>query len=135
VTVSTSSGGHALREAKAFVTSPWRWAHEETADQSSSPDPFLETRDDFIYRRIAADSRKIELGKDAGRRLHRALLASMGFDLGAIHATHSRRVDAIENDLKKRPPDWLEVASDAAAIKVKGDYKSWRKSYKASREP
>jgi Uncharacterized protein conserved in bacteria (DUF2252) len=141
VAVATWRGGHALREAKAFVPSAWTWAHKEPADPSSfmrladgrhrSPDPFLETRGKFIYRRIAADSRKIELGEEAGRRLHRALLESMGFDLGAIHAAQPKRIDAIKSDLKERPPNWLEVASDAAVAKVKDDYKSWRKSYNA----
>ncbi len=142
VAVATWRGGHALREAKAFVPSAWHWAHNEPVDRSSfmhlangshrSPDPFLETRDDFIYRRIAADSRKIELGKQAGERLY-PLLESMGFDLGAIHAAQPSRIKAIKGDLNKRPPNWLEVASDMAATNVKDEYKSWRKSHNGGR--
>jgi hypothetical protein len=55
----------------------------------------------------------------------------MGFDLGAIHAAQPKRIDAIKSDLKKRPLDWLKVASDATVTNVKNDYKSWCKSYNA----
>jgi hypothetical protein len=143
VAVAQWRGGHVLREAKAFVTSAWHWAHDESPDHSSfmklahgryrSPDPFLETRDRFIYRRIAADAQKIELGERAGRHLHRALLDAMGFDLGAIHAAHPGHVREIRRDLKKRPRDWLVIASDTAATNVRREYKSWRNSYRAKR--
>jgi hypothetical protein len=144
VAVAQWRGGYVLREAKAFVTSAWRWAHDQSADHSSfiklahgryrSPDPFLKTQDRFIYRRIAADARKIELGEHAGRRLHRALLDAMGFDLGAIHAAHPRHVRKIRRDLKKRPRDWLTIASDAAATNVRREHESWRSTYKAERQ-
>jgi hypothetical protein len=143
VAVATWRGGYALREAKAFVTSAWNWAHGDRPDHSSfmklangphrSPDPFLETRGNFIYRRIAADSRKIEFGRGAGRRLHRALLESMGFDLGAIHAGQKRHVDEIRRDLKNRPAGWLAAASHSAAEQVRREYKSWRQTYREKR--
>jgi hypothetical protein len=98
-----------------------------------SPDPFLETRDHFIYRRIADDAHKIELGKRAGRRLHRSLLDAMGFDLGAIHAAYPKHVREIQRDLRKRPSGWLATASNEAATKVCDEFKSWRKSYYAAR--
>ena len=98
-----------------------------------SPDPFLETRDCFIYRRIAADAQKIELGERAGKHLHRALLDTMGFDLGAIHAAHPSGVRQIRRDLKKRPWDWLAIASDTAATNVRREYKSWRSMNRAKR--
>ena len=43
----------------------------------------------FIFRRIAADSNKIELGEDAGRKMHLNLLEAMGFDVASIHAAGS----------------------------------------------
>ena len=84
-------GGQVLREAKALVPSAWTWAHGSKASQKShflavanghyrAPDPFLHVREKFIFRRVAADSTKIELGDDAGGRLHLNLLQAMGFD-------------------------------------------------------
>jgi hypothetical protein len=98
-----------------------------------SHDPFLETRGRFIYRRIAADAQKIELGKLSGRHLHRALLDAMGFDLGAIHAAHPKKASKIQRDLEKRPSGWLKIASDKAATKIRDEFKSWRDTYKANR--
>ena len=67
-------GGRVLREAKALVPSGWEWAHDDVAGFSRfldlargtfrSPDPFLDVRHRFIVRRIAADSDKLEFGKD-----------------------------------------------------------------------
>ena len=143
VAVAEWRGGRILREAKVFVPSAWRWAHDRSPDWSSfmqiadgrfrSPDPFLETRGRFIYRRIAADAQKIELGKRSGRHLHRALLDAMGFDLGAIHAAHPKKASKIQRDLEKRPSGWLKIASDKAATKIRDEFKSWRDTYKANR--
>jgi len=143
VAVAEWRGGHILREAKALVPSAWSWAHDQSPDWSSfmkladgrcrSPDPFLEMRGHFIYRRIAADARKIELGKRAGSCLHRALLDAMGFDLGAIHAAHPKQASEIQRDLERRPSGWLKIASDKAATEIRDEFKSWRENYKANR--
>ena len=89
-------GGQVLHEAKALVPSAWDWARGRRADSAvllelargryRSPDPFFDTKDKFIYRRIAPDSRKIELGESPGRHLGRDALRAMGSDLAAIYA-------------------------------------------------
>ena len=43
-----------------------------------------------VYRRLAPDSRKIELDKVADFTLRRRVLIQMGFDVGAIHAADAR---------------------------------------------
>ena len=58
-----------------------------------APDPFLHVRHKFIFRRIAADSEKIELGEDAGAEMHLNLLQAMGFDLASIHAASLRSAE------------------------------------------
>ena len=136
VAVAEWRGGKVLREAKALVPSAWDWAHKRSTDHSilrklaggrfRSPDPFLHTKGHFIYRRIAPDSRKVELGENAGSHLSRHLLRAMGFDLGAIHAAHQEHIKEIRNDLKRRPDGWLTAASDKAAAAVRRDYLSWR---------
>ena len=130
-------GGQVLREAKALVPSAWTWANGPKQSAKSNflalangryraPDPFLQVRGKYIFRRIAADSIKIELGADAGRKLHLNLLEAMGFDLASIHAAGAAGVKALKADLKKRRPDWLSAAATVAADAVKRDYREWR---------
>ena len=131
-------GGHVLREAKALVPSAWTWANRPKQSPKSNflalangryraPDPFLQVRGKYIFRRIAADSTKIELGADAGKKLHLNLLQAMGFDLASIHAAGAASVKALKADLKKRRPDWLSAAATVAANAVKRDYREWLK--------
>jgi hypothetical protein len=136
VAVAFWRGGQALREAKALVPSAWTWAHGEKSKTSNflelangrfrAPDPFLDVRDKFILRRIAADSRKIELGDAAGSELRTNLLRAMGFDLASIHAAGPPGARALRADLKKRPRGWLSAAAKTAVAAVNRDYEAWR---------
>ena len=81
-----------------------------------------------VLRRIAGDSRKIELGDNAG--IHLRLLQAMGFDLAAIHAASPRSAAAIGADLDKRPRGWLNAAGEAAAIEVRRDFREWKKAFR-----
>jgi hypothetical protein len=136
VVVAAWCGGQIVREAKALVPSAWDWARRRATDRSlflklatgrfRSPDPFLHTESRFIFRRIAADSRKAELGDKAGAHLGRALMSAMGFDLGAIHAAHRDGAEAIVKDLQRRRDDWLKVAAESAAAAVQREYEGWR---------
>ena len=91
-----------------------------------APDPFLDVHDKFIFRRLAADSRKIELGANAGTKLRAELFQAMGFDLASIHAAGSPGAAALRAHLKRRPRGWLAAAATAAAAAVKRDYEEWR---------
>jgi hypothetical protein len=125
-------GGRVLREAKALVPSAWEWAHDDVTGFSRfldlargtfrSPDPFLDVRHRFIVRRIAADSDKLEFGKDPS--VSHDLLTAMGFDLGAIHAADRRR-DKVHKDLRQRAGDWLHEAATAAMRTVREDFVKW----------
>jgi hypothetical protein len=136
VAVGYWRGGHVLREAKALVPSAWTYANGGKSGKSNflelangryrAPDPFLDVRHHFIFRRIAADSRKIELGDAAGKNLHLKLLEAMGFDVASVHAAGSVPVKALQADLAKRPRGWLNAAAEVAAAKVKRDYREWR---------
>jgi hypothetical protein len=77
-----------------------------------SPDPFLKSDERFIYRRIAADSRKVEFGDNAGGELSLDLLNATGFDLGSIPSAHPKCVTEIERDLKKRRRYWLKEEAE-----------------------
>lgn len=135
VAVAAWHGGRIVREAKALVPAAWDWAHGNAGTGSRfidlatqtyrAPDPFLFVRDGFIFRRIAADSRKVELGVAAGAGLKVELLEAMGFDLGAIHAAAVSEVGAIHDDLGKRSVDWLHKAARAADAAVEEDYRRY----------
>jgi Uncharacterized protein conserved in bacteria (DUF2252) len=137
VAVAYWRGGQVLREAKALVPSAWTWANGPKQSQKSNflalangryraPDPSLHVRHGFIFRRVAADSQKIELGDDAGKKLHLNLLRAMGFDVASIHAAGSVGIEALKADLKKRPRGWLSAAANTAMAAVKRDYEEWR---------
>jgi hypothetical protein len=127
-------GGYVLREAKALVPSAWEWAHDSISGFSRfldlsrgtfrSPDPFLDVQHRFVVRRIAADSDKLEFGKDP--LVSQDLLEAMGFDLGAIHAADRRR-DKVREHLHRQQHsgDWLHDAAMAAKQAVEKDYAGW----------
>ncbi len=129
-------GGHIVREAKALVPSAWDWAHHQRNPKSRfldlangefrAPDPFLHIRDSFIVRRIAPDSRKIELDRTADLRLTPKALEAMGFDLGAIHAATKSKQAAVLEDIRSRPAGWLSEAAKVAAAAVQKDLEAWR---------
>jgi hypothetical protein len=135
VAVAEWCGGQIVREAKALVPSAWDWARLRATDRSlfvklatgrfRSPDPFLHTDSRFIFRRIAADSRKADLGDKAGAHLGRDLMSAMGFDLAAIHAADRDSAKAIAKDLQRRPADWLKAAAESAAAAVQREYEAW----------
>jgi hypothetical protein len=134
VAIADWRGGRVVREAKAQVPSAWLWAHGATGGSGllelangkyRAPDPFLTTRDKFVLRRLAPDSRKIELSADARSHLKIGFLQSMGFDLASIHAAAGAA--ALQRDLKRRPRDWLYDAAKTAAAAVEKDYQAWRR--------
>jgi hypothetical protein len=136
VAVAFWRGGHVLREAKALVPSAWTWANGGKSaashflalanGQYRAPDPFLDAHDKFIFRRIAADSRKIELVDLGGSKIKVNILRAMGFDLGSIHAAGAPGARTLQADLKKRPGGWLNAAARTAAAAVQRDYDKWR---------
>jgi len=135
VAVAKWRGGRVVREAKALVPSAWDWAHNAPSPISRfldistgrlrSPDPFLSQSSLYVLRRIAADTRKVDLGDEAGSRLKIDLLRAMGFDLGAIHANDPDVAEQIIPDLRVHPSDWLHAAAKIAAAAVEKDYEEW----------
>jgi len=132
-------GGRVLREAKALVPSAWNWANGRVpvttqfgalaSCQFRSPDPFLTVKDDFVLRRVAPDSHKVDLGRNAGQELTVKLLRRMGFDLASIHMGTGDRYELISKDIskdmKRRPKGWLQAAAKRAGRVVEQDYVEW----------
>jgi hypothetical protein len=134
VAVALWRGGHVVREAKALVPSSWEWLHGVTpanhflaaaTGRYRSPDPFLTVGGGYIFRRIAADSRKVDLADLTSPVVTADLVRAMGFDLGSIHAATAGK--AVAADLVARPPGWLRDASREAAKDVEDDWEEWKK--------
>jgi hypothetical protein len=133
VSIADWCGGRVLREAKALVPSAWTSVHgaqpsgllELERGKYRAPDPFLYIHGNFVHRRLAPDSRKIELGNDARSHLKSYFLQAMAFDLASIHAAGSVGVDVLRRDLKKRPRGWLYDAAKTAAAAVEKDFEDW----------
>lgn len=135
VVIARLRGGRVVREAKALVASAWDYAHGKANGQMQvlqlargryrSPDPFLTLAGGFIIRRIWPDSRKVDLGEEAGKKLSTKLQMAMGRDLGAVHAGAVKAVPAVRKDLAKQPQDWLHQAAKRAAGMVTADYEEW----------
>ena len=127
-------GGHLVREARAIVPSAWSWAHPESSPRPRAldvaygryraPDASLRIAGRFLLRRIAPESRKLDLEEVARRGLGVTLLEAMGREIGAIHAAH-RRGSMIDQDLARRGPDWLHAAATLAAAAVESDHAHW----------
>ncbi|XUM24377.1 DUF2252 family protein [Bradyrhizobium oligotrophicum S58] len=149
VVVATWRGGRIVREAKALVPSAWTWAKNRTNSSTRpkpapphrfvelstgtyrAPDPFLHVHrtvdGDYVVRRLSADSRKIDLGKQAGADLKLELLRGMGTDLASIHAADGRAGAEIAADLRERSSGWLRRAARAAREATEKDHDVWRR--------
>lgn len=135
VVIADWGGGQVLREAKALMPSAWDWAHGRldapirfaklSNSRYRSPDPFLKVKNGHVLRRIAPDSRKVDLG-DEGGGLTGSLLHAMGFDLASLHAGNKGAVARIHADLAARPKDWLLRAASVAEKAVREDYEEWK---------
>jgi Uncharacterized protein conserved in bacteria (DUF2252) len=133
VAIADWRGGRVMREAKALVPSAWTYVHgaqppgflKLARGDYRAPDPFLDVQGRWIIRRLAPDSRKIELSEDAATHLRSYLLQAMAFDLASIHAAGSAGVEVLRRDLKKRPRHWLFDAAKVASDSVKKDYQEW----------
>jgi Uncharacterized protein conserved in bacteria (DUF2252) len=135
VAIADWRGGRVLREAKALVPSAWDWAHGSPSSLSRfadlatvatrAPDPYMNVAGTFVVRRLAPDSRKAELGDEAGAELREGLLEAMGREIGSLQAA-TADVPAVRRDLRKRGPDWLHAASKVAAAATERDFDAWR---------
>jgi len=132
VAIANWRGGRIVREAKALAASAWYWAKGAEMARSHvmevahgayrAFDPHLHIRDGFIIRRIAPDSRKIDLKDLSGEALTLDLLKSMGRDIGSIHASDGDKRAKIIRFVKAQPRDWLHKAAKIAKKAIQKDF-------------
>src|SRR5262249_9781418 len=94
-----------------------------------APDPYLRVEQDaggtnFVFRRLSADSRKIDLDDDAANLKHEQLRA-MGADLASVHAATDNAAAAIAADLKARRGRWLHDSARSAKEATEKDFEVW----------
>lgn len=137
VLIAQWHGGTLVREAKALVPSSWDWAHgtatptrfmELAQGPHRSPDPWLsiDTEAAVVVRRLSASSNKIEWKRIHDGELREHLVAAMGFDLGAIHATNAKAAKPLPAYLSTLPDDWLHSAARTMQSAVEDDFEAWR---------
>ncbi len=124
-------GGPVAREAKAVLPSCWDRnsvagaGYALAAGRYRAPDPWLRVTGGAVVRRLAPDSRKLELRAEKDHVRYR-LLKAMGRDIAAIHAAEEGNTASIRADLDRRPTDWLAKAAQATAEATERDWKDWR---------
>ena len=132
VAIADWRGGRVLREAKALVPSAWAFVHGAQPSgllrlakgKYRAPDPVFDVEGKWVIRRLAPDSRKIELDGNATPDLRSEWLQAMGFDLASVHAG-SAGSGVLRRDLKRRPGGWLHSAAKTAAAAVERDFREW----------
>jgi hypothetical protein len=124
-------GGPLAREAKAVLPSCWDRDAAPGAFYSlafgpyRSPDPWLRPLGAVVVRRLAANSRKLDLA-DHGPALRRRIVSAMATDIASIHAADSGRIAAVREDFARRGAGWLRKAALAVAAATTRDWKDYR---------
>lgn len=136
VAIAYWRGGRVVREAKALVPSAWttylgRSAEPAAADTLAhhrfrSPDPFLTAHAGVIVRRLAPDSRKLDLDAMPDHSLRFRLLHAMGGEIASVHAATPGAIQSVGRDLAGRESDWLYRAAMDAAQMIQRDFDDWR---------
>lgn len=99
-----------------------------TAKGLRCPDPFFHVDAKWVARRLAFDSRKIELNACPAVPDEIRLLEAMGHEVSNIHLACTKVTAAIRADLGRRDPKWLYTAAQAMLDATVGDQKEWKRS-------
>jgi hypothetical protein len=124
-------GGPVAREAKAVLPSCWDRkgpagaGYALASGRYRAPDPWLRVTGGAVIRRLAPDSRKLELRHEKDH-VRKRLLKAMGRDIAAVHAADEARIAAVRADLDRRPAGWLAAAARLAVEATERDWKGWR---------
>ena len=132
------NGDRIAREGKPLLPSAAFWAEhklegaeiyyeEIMARVVRSVDPALKIYEGWVVRRLAPDSRRIELVELGPERDEARMMYAMGWEIGNIHLGTPSALDAILNDLKSRKKKWLVKAAKKMADATLNDWEMWKK--------
>jgi len=136
--LAESNGERIAREAKPLLPSAALWAEHKLAGAEiyyeeilarvvRSADPALKVYEGWVVRRLAPDSRRIELVELGPERDEEKMMYAMGWEIGNIHLGTPTAVEAILDDLKKRKRKWLVKAAKKMVDVTIKDWELWRK--------
>ena len=140
VAVAEWRGGRVVREAKARLPSAWIEAgfHGAAAldvagmalHPHRAPDPWLTVSQTLVVRRLAPDSRKLDIAP--GReRAFLGMLSDMGGELANIHSSQGDST-RLTQALAASPKHWLAQGAQALADTVLMDFEAWRRTLRRS---
>ncbi len=131
------------REAKALVPSGLYWCHDQRKMPSQTgtllqraircPDPYLQVYDQWLVRRMAPDTFKMDLPYSRDHRrlaLAPALLRLTGMETANVHLgsrTPDQLMVLLEKLTRKPGAKWLEHATEQMVKATKKDHKDWKK--------
>jgi hypothetical protein len=131
-------GGWIAREAKSVTPPATTWAAgiapgpsrmaEAVRRAIRCPDPFYRPGPQWVARRLAPWSSRIELGEVASVVDVLRVLWAMGGEAANVHLGSRQGADAIRRDLGNRPSGWLVAAGRAASRAVLQDWRAWQEA-------
>lgn len=135
--LATVKGERIARETKPLLPSAALWAQkrlkgaeiyyeEVLARAVRSLDPMVKVYEGWVVRRLAPDSRRIELTELGPERDEKRLLVAMGWETGNIHLGTPMAVKSVLADLKERKPNWLVKATRKMENAVLEDWETWK---------
>lgn len=136
VAVAEWRGGRVVREAKAMLPSAWVEAGYPNAGSldvaalahgpQRAPDPWLSMGHGLVIRRLAPDSRKLDIAP--GREpVFLALLGAMGAELANFHGSAGAAA-AIGVALSAQRRHWLAQGAETLAGAVQEDFAAWQQA-------
>lgn len=134
VAIAEWRGGRVVREAKARLPSAWIEAGFPGAhgidvpalaqSPARAPDPWLVMTDRLVLRRLAPDSRKLEL---QGANAEVVMIRAMAGELANIHAAGGQARSIARALAGMRPKRWLEHAAARLRDAVEQDFAEWQR--------
>jgi len=131
------NGGLVARETKARVPAATVWLDGNKADHHHddyeqiikravrSTDPSLELHKQWILRRLAPDSSRVELKSLPKHKDVRKLLEAMGRETANIHLARRDAIQKVQRDLAKRRAGWLHQAATTMVEATTTDWQAW----------
>jgi len=125
------------REIKPLLPSAALWAEKKHKNAKSyyeqilaravrARDPVVEVYEGWVARRLAPDSRRIELQELNQERDEARMLRAMGWETANIHLGTSTARKATLNDLKMRKKNWLKQAAAAMVACTLRDWEHYQ---------
>lgn len=139
VALAECHGGQIAREAKALIPSAQLWANNAEGPYEihyttvlsrgvRCSDPFLDTRGQWVVRRLAPDCSRVELSQMAPNGDEVRLMHAMGWETANIHLGTPGASGKILDHLAKQPRGWLTEAVEVMEEAVVKDCRVWSKA-------